>query len=497
MVFVLATGLYAYLGFLSRESRLSVAQQGSTTVGATPREEVGIVSASPTPTAQMPAILFISDHNRGHSNPSYHYGLAQMNPATGELTWLSRPGFSPPYPASPRWAPDGSGLVYYQTLSHPIYQPGLFTVRVTIKGRPGDMTLYFVDRAGEKRAIYQAPSFISVQWAPTGEGVYIEEWNPWQNFPDTPEQEGPTTRLVYVPLRGQPVILAEDVATAAAPSPDGAWVAYVRRDSQDQATAYRIHLQPAGGGEATVPSERIVEPGRNEVRLRPAGDQGTVLTDAPPVGMSMMDRSGLVSSLAWSPDARWLTYTASRQGTFQPVLVDPSTGEVRSLTTESLKPYHYVWSPTGERIAAAGFDGLYLLRPDGGTPLRLSERQVGRITWSPDGTYLAYTEYDFKYPPTEGQTEAPPTIFSNPVLHVYNLADGSDEVYPTGLIVTPRWSPDGRWIVFADLLEGGQDIFNRTDLYVLDVTTGEITDLGEPGDAMEPVWVPETVGEAR
>lgn len=123
--------------------------------------------------------------------------------------------------------------------------------------------------------------------------------------------------------------------------------------------------------------------------------------------------------------------------------------------------------------------------------MRLSDRQTGGIAWSPDGTRLAYVAYDVVAYPVSSEEEHrwSEHEFRDPVLHLHNLGEAIDQAYPTGLVVTPRWSPDGLWLLFADLFEGGRDTFNRTNLHVLNVQTGERIDLGEPGDAMDPVWV--------
>jgi tricorn protease len=79
-------------------------------------------------------------------------------------------------------------------------------------------------------------------------------------------------------------------------------------------------------------------------------------------------RHGTVQDLAWSPDSRWLSYTAPAANAFgQVFLHQPEDGTTRAVTTDRFDSWSAVWSPDGE--------WLYFL----------SDRNLKTLTRSPWG----------------------------------------------------------------------------------------------------------------
>ncbi len=141
------------------------------------------------------------------------------------------------------------------------------------------------------------------------------------------------------------------------------------------------------------------------------------------------------------------------------------------------------WSPDGTKIVFEMHEqgaAIYVIDVDGTNLVRLSPvpgRDVSP-SWSPDGSKIIFTHIvtpsDSGIPDTE--------------IDVMN-ADGSDVkmiLASSGTFnIEPRWSPDGKKIVFMSNREGGQHIFTM-NADGSDVK--KITDTGANGD---PAWSPD------
>ncbi|HEX7024732.1 MAG TPA: amidohydrolase, partial [Gemmatimonadales bacterium] len=125
-------------------------------------------------------------------------------------------------------------------------------------------------------------------------------------------------------------------------------------------------------------------------------------------------------------------------------------------------------SPDGRRIAFTALDRLYVMDLAGGTPRRVTDREVGEYypTWSPDGTAVAYATWD-----GDGG-------------HIMraNLAGGA----PVQLTRVPAlylmlaWAPDGRRIIA--MKSAARDMKESIDPFF-------------PNIGAEYVWVPAAGGE--
>ena len=207
-------------------------------------------------------------------------------------------------------------------------------------------------------------------------------------------------------------------------SPDGQSVAYVVTRVDEEANAYRsaIWVTPLDGS-------------------------------AEPRQLTSGARSD--HSPRWSPDGRWLAFVSNRDG-------------------EDEKKAH------GE---------LYVLPADGGEPRRLTEGKEGvdSIAWSPDSGRLAFTRRvrDAAYDEEDDRKRAPRRF--DRVFFKLNgvgwVGDRRNHVFVVGLEgederqltngdsenSEPRWSGDGKRIVFTSMRGDRWDVVFVEALYELDV----------------------------
>jgi WD40-like Beta Propeller Repeat len=95
----------------------------------------------------------------------------------------------------------------------------------------------------------------------------------------------------------------------------------------------------------------------------------------------------------WSPDGKWLAFTALDKGDGELLKVRPGGGEPPVV----LGPYYGsaapVWSPDGEWIASHHGDQLVLISPDG-KKVRELPGLAGPVAWSSDGRTLYQIRYE-------------------------------------------------------------------------------------------------------
>lgn len=229
----------------------------------------------------------------------------------------------------------------------------------------------------------------------------------------------------------------------------------------------------------------------------------------------------------WSPDARKIVYT-SYKNLFPDVLeVDLYTGQRRRLATFPGLNSGATFSPDGASIALTlskdGNPELYTMSAAGGEVRRLTHTRGGESspTWSADGQTITYVSDDSGAPQiwsmnreggapsrltvspsynTEPDWSRPPASSDmKPTLAVTSRVGGKFQIgmYDRGSgavrpVVAddadnedPSWAPDGRHLVFAKTQRW------RTQLYLLDVVTGEQVQLpAVEGGASEPAWGP-------
>jgi WD40 repeat protein len=178
----------------------------------------------------------------------------------------------------------------------------------------------------------------------------------------------------------------------------------------------------------------------------------------------------VVGAPTWSPDGSRLAFFARQESVTNLYVLTVATGAVDVLAAD-INGTEVQWSPAPEStlIAYVAEDRrLTIINADSGTrhPLINYTRRIGQLTWSPDGRFLAFAE------------------IANPLLadvYLIEVADGevlnvSDH---PGSDNRPAWSPDGRWLAFRST-RGPNSA--RWGLYGLYLPTGQIHNLAPDMD---------------
>jgi Tol biopolymer transport system component len=168
------------------------------------------------------------------------------------------------------------------------------------------------------------------------------------------------------------------------------------------------------------------------------------------VGLSQFDQTP-----AWSPDGRQIAFRSMKDGPFGAygrifVINVDGTG-LRQLSPENVDPNAYTfddwptWSRDGSKVAFSRSGALHVINLDGtGLTTLPSPEGAEAPSFSPDGTRIAYTSF-----------------ISTRDVFISN-ADGSNPVRVTSAPEqenNPRWSPDGRQLVFCRVVNGFFQLF--------------------------------------
>ena len=156
----------------------------------------------------------------------------------------------------------------------------------------------------------------------------------------------------------------------------------------------------------------------------------------------------------WSPDGKWIAYQGPDLGLWVVDVVARAAKEIYPVE-EEYEAIDFAWSPDGKKIAflkketgLGGVPEMLVINADGsGEAVQLIPRTgyaFGGLNWSPNGENISYISSAGEY--------TGPRLSSN--LWVIT-ADGTKQTQLTkGIFVAggfPRWSPDGKWIVFSGL----------------------------------------------
>jgi len=190
------------------------------------------------------------------------------------------------------------------------------------------------------------------------------------------------------------------------------------------------------------------------------------------------------SALEFSRDGQWIAYSHKTPTGYELWRARADSTEKLQLTTSLGRIYMVRYSPDGRKIAimARQFGGLwknYLVSVDGGALHEIPSPTAVRAdpAWSPDSQSIM-----FGIPP-EGYGGGGPDVVRH--LYLYDLrTDKTSEVPGSTGHFSPRWSPDGRYVVAmtADL----------QGMSLLDTTTSQWRPLTRHQSTNTPFWSPDS-----
>lgn len=187
-------------------------------------------------------------------------------------------------------------------------------------------------------------------------------------------------------------------------------------------------------------------------------------------------------ALDWSPDGRRIAWESGGRSDEVPAginAIDLETGASNELASghPGAMP---AWSPDGSLIAFVSYEdeeepnpNIYIMEGDGSNVRRLAHNDGDDIgpRWSPDGRHIVWWVRK-----TGGEAHE---------LFVAEVDKGKVEELGNGS--RPVWSPDGRRIAFMNLAEE-----NNVDIFVLELDSGERVNVtNDPARDMWPTWSPD------
>jgi TolB protein len=268
-------------------------------------------------------------------------------------------------------------------------------------------------------------------------------------------------------------IIADD-SPAPQLSPDGGlWIVTSRRSgalghyllTADGNDSYELRYQGALGTimDWSPDSTQIL------VSVQPAGNWDVMITDREGIDWQVVaNHSANEIEPRWSPDGSAILFQSDQDGNQEIYRIDPDGSSPVNLTNNPAEDKEASWAVNGARIIFTsnrdGIFGLYSMNRDGDDlHLIAKDPDCGlKYTISPDGEHILYTT-DPYYLKSSGGEEITECHSSKRFL--ISLTDGSPIPVDVEEYSNPRWSPDGKKLLFSGPtnLENG-----RQELYVYD-----------------------------
>ncbi len=179
--------------------------------------------------------------------------------------------------------------------------------------------------------------------------------------------------------------------------------------------------------------------------------------------------------VAFSRDGVWVAWVDTDERLWRARATDGS--DKLQLTPEYLEAFLAHWSPDGKRLAVMARERgtvwrTYLIDAAGGTPQPVlnEDRNAADPGWSADGKSLVFG----REPDLMGKESGSHSIY------IVDLATRKTEIIPDSEgLFSPRWSPDGRWIIALSL--------NQRSLMLYDVAQRRWKELASTS-AADPTW---------
>jgi serine/threonine protein kinase/Tol biopolymer transport system component len=185
---------------------------------------------------------------------------------------------------------------------------------------------------------------------------------------------------------------------------------------------------------------------------------------------------------AWSPDGDRIAFTSLRQDIPHIFVYNLKDHKTIRLSSQSTYDGHAAWSPDGNTIAfqttRQGQPQIWTISSADTTGktaaefTKLTDGNAYSPDWSrPDGGRIIYSEGSA---PSLASREYPPSITAQVKI--------AEQIFP---VLSPRYSPDGIWIVFEGVKTGNHEIFIMTQ------NGSQLTQLtNDPAFDFQPTWRP-------
>ncbi|MGI9223149.1 MAG: S9 family peptidase [Woeseiaceae bacterium] len=264
-------------------------------------------------------------------------------------------------------------------------------------------------------------------------------------------------------------------------SPDGSRIAYVRisMDIMSDRAVPNIWIVDADGD-----NHRPLLSGSGSYsspRWSPGGDRLAFVTTVRGRGSQIhvrwMDtgQTAVVSNvrrspqaITWSPDGTQLAFVMFVPDKNEPLAKPPEAPRGANWAPGAKVIETMPYRADGEGYLETGYDHLFVVSADGGTPRQLTSGNFnhnGRLAWMPDGTRIIFSanrREDAEHHPVESELWA--VAVPDGELEQLTDRDGPD--------IGPEISPDGKRIAYRGF-DDQMLAWQSFDVYVMDIATGE------------------------
>src|SRR5712671_5371025 len=171
----------------------------------------------------------------------------------------------------------------------------------------------------------------------------------------------------------------------------------------------------------------------------------------------LFSSSGFDYNASFSPDGKWIIFTSERAGSADIYRVHPDGSGLERLTDDPAYDDQGALSPDGKQLAfvssrGTGFADIWVLDLQTKKARNLTHAPGSfRPCWSPDGKWIAFSS-DRNTPVRRLDAERFAQVHA---VSIYVMrADGADvrRLTPAGKFAgSPKWSPDGKRVVFYEM----------------------------------------------
>ena len=391
--------------------------------------------------------------------------------------------------STPVFAPDGKSLVFVRT--GPSAHVGL--------GGTSDLYAVAITGGEPKRLTFDNTYIDGVTWTPSGSELVFAS-----------ERGGGIPNLWRLPATGgEPERLLEVGANVTSPSISPVGNRLIYTQLLFDTNIWRMEL-PAQGNGAGRPSPLIAStfqddapqysPDGNRIAFfsRRSGSGEIWVCDLQGRGSVPLTRFGgpLPGSPRWSPDSKEIAFDARKEGNADIYVVDADGGRLRRLTFDETQEFAPSWSRDGRWLYFAsnrtGTLQIWKMPASGGPPFQITKQGGYDSAESENGSLLYHTKgrgaAGIWRVPTDGGEEtrvfdshgAGPWSYwtvhgggihfatavnpSRPLVEFFHLVTGKTRkiaelekpimTWAPGLAV----SPDGRWLLYAQIDQSGRDL---------------------------------------